>query len=844
MASGILGEASVASSDRNDPNPTAALLITVKGRVQGVGFRPFLFGLAERYAISGTVQNNMDGIRLEAEGTAPALRELLAAIRREAPRLARVDEIRSVPLAVDGRLGFRIVESNREGASSLVIPVDAGICPDCLAELKDPANRRYRYPFITCTQCGPRYTIIRELPYDRPYTSMSGFPMCPACREEYGNVTNRRHHAQPIACPECGPRLALYAMDEAPKEPMGRAGAKVAEPAAGSVAGAGSAAQGKAGAGAQGVRRPLAEADEAVRRCAELLRQGAIVAVKGIGGYHLACDATSEAAVARLRQRKRRPTRPLAVMAADEETARRAAVLGSQELRLLHSPEAPIVIARRAEAWPLADSVAPGMATVGLMLPYTPLHVLLMEELPFLVMTSANPSGQPILYRDEEAFDYLAGIADYVLAHDREILHPLDDSVVQVVEGQTDILRRSRGYAPDPLAAPVNVTGWAALGGQQKNTFALGRGKQIFIGPHIGDMDSVETQEHWRKELAHFSKLLGTDLPQTAADLHPGYETRRLSREMGREPIGVQHHHAHLVSCMADNGLSPEEEVCGIILDGTGYGPDGCIWGFEILAGSASGWRRLGHLRYTPLPGGERAVREPWRNATGMLTSLFPEQGPAWAAQLFPGKSMELAILGRMAATGMNSPWAGTCGRLFDAVSAILGVAAVSGYDGEAAIRLSELAAFSFADADGANTVTPFGYAIRDKEEAGALELDMSDTLRQVVEERLADSPPEELALRFHETVARSAVELLQRALEKEGLSTAIIPKVMLSGGSFHNPYLARRIPALLKERGLEPYRHKQVPTGDGGLALGQLLAAAYAEASSGSRTISQAGGE
>lgn len=783
-----------------------------------MGFRPFLFGLAERYAVSGTVQNNMDGIRMEAEGAATALQELLAAIRREAPRLARVDDIRTVPLPVEGRAGFRIVESSREGASSLVIPVDAGICPNCLAELKDPANRRYRYPFISCTQCGPRYTIIRELPYDRPYTSMSGFPMCPACLEEYGNVADRRHHAQPIACPECGPRLALYAMDGAPKEPMRRTGAEADEPKD----------SGNAGAGQQEVRRPLAEADEAVRRCVRLLRQGAIVAVKGIGGYHLACDAGSEAAVARLRLRKRRPTRPLAVMAADAETARRAAVLGSRELRLLHSPEAPIVIARKAEAWPLADSVAPGMATVGLMLPYTPLHVLLTEELPFLVMTSANPSGQPILYRDEEAFEYLAGIADYVLAHDREILHPLDDSVVQVVEGQTDILRRSRGYAPDPLTAPVDMTGWAALGGQQKNTFALGRGGQIFIGPHIGDMDSVENQEHWRKELAHFVKLLGAEPRRTAADLHPGYETGRLSREMGFDPTRIQHHHAHLVSCMADNGVPPEEAVYGIILDGTGYGPDGCIWGFEILAGSASVWRRLGHLRYTPLPGGEKAVREPWRNAAGMLTALFPEQAPDWLARLFPRNETELAVLGRMASTGMNSPLAGTCGRLFDAVSAILGLVAVSGYDGEAAIRLSELAAF--ADTNGANAVKPFGYVIRDKGETEALELDMSETVSQIVEEQLAGLPPDDLALRFHETVACSAVELLQRALEKEGLSAAVIPKVMLSGGSFHNPYLARRIPALLKQRGLEPYRHRQVPAGDGGLALGQLLAAAYGE--------------
>lgn len=784
-----------------------ALLVTVKGRVQGVGFRPFLFGLAERYAISGTVQNNMDGIRMEAEGTPQALQELLAAIRREAPRLARVDEIRAEPLPAEGRLGFRIVASSREGTSSLVIPVDAGLCPDCLAELKDPANRRYRYPFITCTQCGPRYTIIRELPYDRPYTSMSSFPMCEACRAEYEDISNRRHHAQPIACPGCGPRLRLYAMEEpAPTVWTARDG--------GSCGGA---------------REALAEADEAVRQCVRLLRQGAIVAVKGIGGYHLACDATNGPAVARLRQRKRRPTRPLAVMAADADTARRAAVLGSRELRLLASPEAPIVIARKAEAGPLAEAVAPGMATVGLMLPYTPLHVLLMEELPFLVMTSANPSGQPILYRDEEAFTYLAGIADYVLAHNREILHPLDDSVVQVIDGEPDILRRSRGYAPDPLAAPVDLSGVAALGGQQKNTFALGRGRQLFTGPHIGDMGSVETQEHWQKELAHFVRLLGAEPQRTAADLHPGYETGRMSRSIGRETVQVQHHHAHLVSCMADNGLPPEEEVYGIILDGTGYGPDGCIWGFEVLAGNAAGWRRLGHLRYTPLPGGEKAVREPWRNAVGMLAALFPEQTLLWGEQLFPGRSRELPVIARMAAAGINSPVAGTCGRLFDAVSAILGLVTVSGYDGEAAIRLSELAAF--ARMDGEDAILPYGYAVRDKEEQ-ALELDMAEALGCIAEERLGGLPLEEIALRFHETVAQAAVELLLHAVEKDGKTAPDAnsgPKVMLSGGSFHNPYLARRIPALLRSRGLAPYRHRLVPAGDGGLSVGQLMAAAFA---------------
>lgn len=801
-----------------EENARQALLITVTGRVQGVGFRPFLFGLAERLGVSGTVQNNMDGIRMEAEGTPQALEELLAAITREAPRLARVDTVRRAPLPAAGRTGFRIAASSREGTSSLVIPVDAGLCPDCLAEMKNPADRRYRYPFITCTQCGPRYTIIRELPYDRPYTSMDRFPMCPACRAEYEDVRNRRHHAQPIACPECGPRLRLYAMEEAV---AGRGAATLNPAAAGALGGGRSPGSDEALA--------LAEADGAVSECIRLLRAGAIVAVKGIGGYHLACDATNSMAVARLRERKRRPTRPLAVMASDAEAAGKAAVLGGHELRLLHSPEAPIVIARKAEESMLADGVAPGMATVGLMLPYTPLHVLLLEELPYLVMTSANPSGQPMLYRDEEAFAYLSGIADYVLAHDREILHPLDDSVVQAVDGETDILRRARGYVPDPLTVPVSMDRLAGLGGQQKNTFALGRGKQLFVGPHIGDMESVENQEHWKRELAHLSLLLGAEPRLAAADLHPGYETGRLLRELGTEEVRVQHHYAHLLSCMLDNGLPAEEEVYGIILDGTGYGPDDRIWGFEVLAGNAVRWRRLGHLRPTPLPGGEKAVREPWRNAAGMLSALFPEQAPAWAEQLFPGKQEELAVIRRMTALGINSPLAGTCGRLYDAVSAILGLVHVSGYDGEAAIRLSELAAFAVPGLGDA--AVPYGYAIR---KAGdVLELDMADTLAGVTEDRLAGGDTGRIALRFHETVARGAAELLARSVETHRTGAAgdsTVPKVMLSGGSFHNPYLARRIPELLRRKGMEPYRHRRIPAGDGGLSPGQLLAAAFRE--------------
>lgn len=775
-----------------------ARLITVKGRVQGVGFRPFLFRLAETFCIRGTVQNNMDGIRMEAEGTKENLEGLIHAIRSEAPRLSRVEQIESQPAPFKGYPRFEIVESSREGASALVIPVDSAVCPECLAEMADPADRRYRYPFITCTQCGPRYTIIRELPYDRPYTSMSCFPMCERCRREYENVRDRRHHAQPIACPDCGPKLSLYAMAEE-------------EDAAGLTGGADSQSAGD---------RLLSEGDRAVRDCGFLLRQGAIVAVKGLGGYHLACDAANDEAVRRLRQRKKRPTRPLAVMAANLRQGGEIASITAEEEKLLSSPEAPIVIVRKRRNSPLAANVAPGMATVGVMLPYTPLHHLLLEEIPLIVMTSANPSGQPILYRDDEAFAYLSGIADYVLAHNREIFHPLDDSVMQVSSGRTEFLRRSRGFVPDPVHAPAPVHNIAAFGGQEKNTFALGRHEQLFMGPHIGDMEGVETQLHWKREYGHLTEWLGVKPRRIAADLHPQYETGRFARESGADTVYVQHHHAHLISCAADNGLPLDEEMYGIILDGTGYGPDGAAWGFEVLSGSAKGYKRLGHLRYTPLPGGEAAVRQPWRNAAGMLLALFPEEGLAWARELFPDRRRELDVISRMVQSKLNSPLAGTCGRLFDAVSAILGLTLQSHYGGEAAIRLSELAAFAEAQGRG---MLPYSYEISGKD--GCLELDMTKTLRSIVQDRLAGRDLQEIAVRFHETVAHAAVELLT-ASAADGAEQAG-RRVMLSGGSFHNRYLSAAVTALLEQKGFRPYTHQSLPSGDGGLAFGQLIVAA-----------------
>jgi hydrogenase maturation protein HypF len=786
----------------------AARLITVRGRVQGVGFRPFLFRLAEAFHIQGTAQNNMDGIRMEAEGTEENLERLIRSIREDAPRLSRVEDVSVVPVKQQGYMDFRIIESSREGASSLVIPVDSAVCPQCLAEMSDPENRRYRYPFITCTDCGPRYTIIRELPYDRPYTSMSGFPMCVRCTEEYNNVRDRRHHAQPIACPDCGPALSLYRADRSNLDTGGASSA-----AGGSTESAGSA----------NVKAPsLALGDAAVLRTIELLQQGAIVAIKGLGGYHLACDAANEEAVSRLRQRKRRPTRPLAVMAAGMADCLQACFLSGGEQELLASPEAPIVIARKRGSGLLAESVAPGMTTIGLMLPYTPLHHLLMEGLPYLVMTSANPSGKPILYKDEEALPYLSGIADYILAHNREIFHPLDDSVVQLVDSRLDILRRSRGYAPDPAEAAMPVHNLAAYGGQQKNTFVLGRHRQLFAGPHIGDMEGMEVQEHWQQEYAHLTRWLGVQPHRLAVDLHPAYETGRIARESGVETVFVQHHHAHLVSCAADNGLPAGEDVYGIILDGTGYGTDGALWGFEVLSGSAQRYNRLGHLRYTPLPGGEAAIRQPWRNAAAMLMHLLPGEGEMLAAELFSCKRQELGTIARMVQQGLNSPLAGTCGRLFDAVSAILGLVMVSGYDGEAAIRLSELAAFTEESPD---SIPVYPYEIR--YDGSCMELDMKKALRGIVMDRLGGMPAEVLAVRFHETLARAAAELLGECRRQELVSTST-NKVMLSGGSFHNRYMAVRVAELLSRQGLEPYLHRRFPAGDGGLALGQLVVAAY----------------
>ncbi|MCL6570674.1 MAG: carbamoyltransferase HypF [Bacillus sp. (in: Bacteria)] len=750
-----------------------AVKVAVRGRVQGVGFRPFVFVLADVYQLNGTVQNNMDGVKIYLEGESEQIQLFLADLKKKSPRLAKINEIVIEETEPQNAINFTIIESSRSGTSMLVIPIDSAVCEECLAEMNDPKNFRYQYPFINCTQCGPRYTIIEELPYDRPYTSMKSFPMCDDCREEYDNPNNRRHHAQPIACPTCGPMVKLLDV----------LGVEVDS------------------------KNPL-------MATITLLKEGKILALKGIGGYHLCCDAHNERAVAELRKRKNRPSRPLAVMAATLSTVEKLAELNKAECDLLKSPESPIVVLRKNGQSGLAEGIAPAMSTIGVMLPYTPLHHLLLAdpELSCLVMTSANPSGLPIVYKDDEYIHYLAGIADFYLVHNREILHPVDDSVVQVNNGKLDFLRRSRGYVPDPFTTDKDVTGIIAFGGQQKTTFTIGRNEQIFVGPHIGDLENIETIDHYQKELAHLLKWVDTKVQTAVIDAHPNYHIQKLVKEYPFEDlIEVQHHHAHMAACLDEHRISSQSY--GIILDGTGYGLDGHIWGFEIFYGDTARFERLAHLHYTPLPGSEKCIREPWRNAAAMLISHHGVEGMDLAKAIFPDKYAEIDILKLMIEKKINTVYAGTCGRLFDAVSAICGVTKVSSYDGEAAILLAELV-------DEMVIYEAYPFVVL---ETDILTIDFSKMIKEIVVDVLAEKEISTISGRFHETVVQAIVAVMEQVqIQKPDANR----NVVLSGGSIHNRYLRKRIKSELTKRDFNVFVPELVPCNDGGLSYGQLVVA------------------
>ena len=750
--------------------------ISIVGRVQGVGFRPFIFQLANELGLKGTVQNNMDGVEVFVEGKIAQVELFLQSIEQKAPRLSRIDQMVVHKESVKGFKDFSIIKSRREGTSQLVIPVDAGICEQCLTEMNNPLNFRYHYPFITCTQCGPRYTIIDELPYDRPFTSMASFELCPNCEKEYNDPMDRRHHAQPIACPKCGPHLSLVSHD-------------------GTI---------------------VAQYNEALKLAGKLLLKGKILAVKGIGGFHLCCDASNDEAVALLRKRKNRPNRPLAVMGFSLDDVREFAVVSHLEEKMLKSPEAPIVILAKKRDYHLAENVAPNMTTVGVMLPYSPLHHLLLREADgrTLVMTSANVSGLPIVYKNEECRQFVGEIADFYLMHNRDILHPVDDSVVQIVKGTTDFFRKSRGYVPDALFSKHNVDGIVAFGGQQKTTFTLGRNQQVFIGPHIGDLDNVNTMEHYKNELKHLLKWIDPNQEIGVIDYHPNYQTRQLVKEFSfKEVVEVQHHHAHMAACLADNEI--DDEAFAIILDGTGYGLDGNIWGFEVFYGDCKNFRRLAHLQYTALPGGEACIREPWRNAFGMLFSLLGDQGFELSEQLFPSHKQALPVLRAMIEKGMNTVYAGTCGRLFDAVSSMIGICDKSTYDGEAAIRLSELANLNLP-------VNAYSYEIQENEQK--LLFNFSKMLLQIVDDLAREKDVIEISTAFHETIVQALVDGMNRL---HHTFPQYNKKIVLSGGSFHNRYLKERLIDSLSATGFEVFTHQRIPCNDGGLSYGQLMVAA-----------------
>jgi len=753
--------------------------VRVRGIVQGVGFRPFVFRLATEMNLAGWVLNDSQGVLAEAEGDAAALDEFERRLTADAPPLSVVNAVESEPVPAAGGGAFEVRSSESLPERTTLISPDAAICADCLRELFDPADRRHRYPFINCTNCGPRYTIIMDIPYDRPATTMSSFTMCADCLAEYRNPADRRFHAQPNACPVCGPKVRLLDAD----------GGEVASP-------------------------------DPVREAAKRLVGGAIVAIKGLGGYHLACNATSDEAVTRLRARKTREEKPLAVMTRDLDAARRVASLTPEAEALLSSWQAPIVLLPKRPGHGLAEGVAPRSRRFGVMLPYTPLHHLLLADgPPALVMTSGNLSEEPIAYEDGDAISRLAKIADLFLVHDRPIYIRTDDSVVSMTGAPAGgtakswaVFRRSRGYAPRPVTLGRDLLPILAVGPELKSTICLARGREAFLSHHIGDLTNPAALGSFRQAVGHLARILLVEPRACAHDLHTAYlSTRWALEESGLPALAVQHHHAHVVSCLAENGY--EGRAIGVALDGTGYGEDGTVWGGEFLdaaAGSGS-FRRLGHLRPVPMPGGDRAVLEPGRMLLSYLRAAqFPDER---LARLVPLEAGEIAALDRMIERGVNAPLTSSTGRMFDAVSALLGVCRRATYEGQPAIELEGI-----ADEREAGSGAAYEAMLSDGDE---FTLDGPGLVARAAEDALAGTSAPIVAARFHASVAEAVVRGCERAREMTDLAT-----VALSGGVLQNVLLRRLCIEKLGARGFRVLVHAEVPPNDGGVSLGQLVVA------------------
>ncbi|MFB4262066.1 carbamoyltransferase HypF [Nonomuraea sp. GTA35] len=760
--------------------------VHVEGIVQGVGFRPFVYSLANRLGLAGRVHNDVNGVHIEVEGALAGVEEFLTALERDAPALSAIERVTVVSGEPAGHRGFTIATSDPAGTRRALVPADTATCDDCLRELADPADRRHRYPFINCTNCGPRFTIVRGLPYDRPMTTMAAFGMCDDCAREYHDPGDRRYHAQPTCCPACGPRLRL-------RDPRGT----------------------------ELCGDPIACA-------AALLRAGRVVAVKGLGGYHLAVTASDERAAAALRGRKHREEKPFAVMAADLAQARLLAEIDDTAAALLTGRARPIVLLpRRRDGAPaagsaapaavpaavpaVAPSVAPGNRSLGLMLPYTALHHLLLAELAEpIVLTSGNVSDEPIAYEDDDALTRLGGIADAFLTHDRAIHQRTDDSVIRPLPGAITMLRRARGYAPEPLAlrrpVPRPVL---ACGAELKSTFCLAQGRRAFVSQHIGDLENHDTLRSFAEGIDHYCRLFGIRPEIVAHDLHPGYLSTRHALEItGVEHVGVQHHHAHIAACLADNG--DPGPVIGVAFDGLGHGTDGTLWGGEFLRADLTGYERLGHLAQVPMPGGAAAVRQPWRMTAAYLRDDHPgldvarRNAERWADAL------------HLAATGLDSPLTSSAGRLFDAVAALLGIRDKITYDGQAAIELEQRADPAETGAYPAAVTTT----------SGPLVVEGGDLVRAAADDLAAGTDPGVIAGRFHNGVAAAITRTCVDLRKSTGLTA-----VALSGGVFQNALLLDRTVQRLRAAGFRVLKHVRVPPNDGGLSLGQAAVAAARDA-------------
>ena len=744
----------------------------ITGVVQGVGFRPFVYGLALRHGLKGWVNNSSAGVHIEVEGEKEAIENFTQELPREAPPRARIESLRFEDLEAAGFHSFEIRESLEEAGKYQLISPDIATCAACQSEVFSPQDRRYQYPFTNCTNCGPRFTIIEDIPYDRPKTTMAKFRMCPDCQREYDDPADRRFHAQPNACPRCGPKLELC-------DGEGK-GLKIQDPISSAIG---------------------------------FLREGKILAIKGLGGFLLACDSTEPSVIERLRQRKGRPDKPFAIMLRDLPAVREHCRVTEKEEKLLLSPESPIVLLRWKKSSSLAKAVAPRQKYLGVMLPYTPLHHLLLRESGMaLVMTSGNLSEEPIAKDNEEARSRLQGIADAFLMHDRDIYVQYDDSVTAVVNGQPTIIRRARGIAPFPIRLPFSFKPILACGAELKNTFCLTRDEYAFVSQHIGDMENLETLNHFQRTVDLYQKLFRIRPEIVAYDLHPEYLSTKYALRLSGQKIGVQHHFAHMASCLAENG--ERGPVIGLAFDGLGYGPDGTLWGGEFLLGDYGSFERRAHFEYVPMPGGAAAIQNPWRMALSYLYTFLGREGLMRHLPIFAlAKEEKIRVILQQIDQQINAPFTSSCGRLFDGVSALLGLCVSTSYEGQAAVELEMIAD---PGEDGA-------YEFSVEEEEGKEIIRLKPMIEGILRDIEKGTIHPVISGKFHNTLVKVAVRICQKIKRQGGPK-----KVALTGGVFQNRLLSERMMAALKKAGFAVLVHRRVPCNDGGLSLGQAVIANF----------------